>query len=78
MPPKPKTKKTGVRASAPPDQATMVITLYDGTRQPIQGKHFLPKKVYVLRWIAGRHAGVPEFAPPIHNCRLERPTLKGV
>ena len=22
-----------------------------------------PKKVYVLRWIAGRHAGVPEFAP---------------
>ena len=23
-----------------------------------------PKKVYVLRWIAGRHAGVPEFTPP--------------
>jgi hypothetical protein len=23
-----------------------------------------PKKVYVLRWIAGRHAGVPEFDPP--------------
>jgi len=23
-----------------------------------------PKKVYVLRWIAGRHTGVPEFAPP--------------
>ncbi len=23
-----------------------------------------PKEVYVLRWIAGRHAGVPEFAPP--------------
>jgi len=23
-----------------------------------------PKLVYVLRWIAGRHAGVPEFAPP--------------
>ncbi len=23
-----------------------------------------PKQVYVLRWIAGRHAGVPEFAPP--------------
>jgi hypothetical protein len=23
-----------------------------------------PQKVYVLRWIAGRHAGVPEFAPP--------------
>jgi len=23
-----------------------------------------PEVVYVLRWIAGRHAGVPEFAPP--------------
>jgi len=23
-----------------------------------------PAAVYVLRWIAGRHAGVPEFAPP--------------
>lgn len=23
-----------------------------------------PKKVYVLRWIAGKHAGVPEFSPP--------------
>jgi len=23
-----------------------------------------PKEVYVLRWIAGRHAGVQEFAPP--------------
>jgi hypothetical protein len=23
-----------------------------------------PKKVYVLRWIAGQHAGVPEFTPP--------------
>ena len=23
-----------------------------------------PKQVYVLRWIAGKHAGVPEFAPP--------------
>ncbi len=23
-----------------------------------------PKKVYVLRWITGRHAGVSEFAPP--------------
>ena len=23
-----------------------------------------PAVVYVLRWIAGRHAGVPEFAPP--------------
>jgi hypothetical protein len=23
-----------------------------------------PQEVYVLRWIAGRHAGVPEFNPP--------------
>jgi hypothetical protein len=23
-----------------------------------------PRTVYVLRWIAGRHAGIPEFAPP--------------
>jgi hypothetical protein len=23
-----------------------------------------PKSVYILRWIAGRHAGVPEFDPP--------------
>jgi hypothetical protein len=23
-----------------------------------------PKEVYVLRWIAGRHAGIPEFNPP--------------
>lgn len=23
-----------------------------------------PKQVYVLRWVAGRHAGVPEFNPP--------------
>ncbi len=23
-----------------------------------------PKQVYVLRWIAGKHAGVPEFNPP--------------
>lgn len=23
-----------------------------------------PKTVYVLRWIAGRHAGIPDFDPP--------------
>jgi hypothetical protein len=23
-----------------------------------------PQEVYVLRWIAGRHAGIPEFTPP--------------
>jgi hypothetical protein len=41
MPPRPKSKKTGVRAAATADQATMVVTLYDGTRQPIQGNDFL-------------------------------------
>jgi hypothetical protein len=25
-----------------------------------------PRQVYVLRWMAGRHAGVAEFAPPYH------------
>jgi len=25
-----------------------------------------PRQVYVLRWIAGRHAGVPDFEPPYH------------
>jgi hypothetical protein len=23
-----------------------------------------PRQVYVLRWMAGRHAGVPNFEPP--------------
>jgi hypothetical protein len=25
-----------------------------------------PRQVYVLRWIAGRHAGVPDFEPPYY------------
>jgi hypothetical protein len=39
----PKTKKKAItaRAAAPTDQATMVVTLYDGTREPIEGKDFL-------------------------------------
>jgi hypothetical protein len=41
MPPKPKSKKTGARAAATADQATVVVTLYDGTRQSIQDKDFL-------------------------------------
>ncbi len=32
--------------------------------QAITGRLTDPKTVYVLRWIAGRHAGVPEFSPP--------------
>jgi hypothetical protein len=30
----------------------------------ITGGLINPEMVYVLRWIAGRHAGVPEFNPP--------------
>jgi hypothetical protein len=30
----------------------------------ISGSLTNPRQVYVLRWIAGRHAGVPEFNPP--------------
>ncbi len=30
----------------------------------ISGSLTDPRQVYVLRWIAGRHAGVPEFNPP--------------
>src|SRR5260370_31370179 len=28
-------------AAAPADQATMVVTLYDGPREPIEGQYFL-------------------------------------
>ena len=39
--PKTKQKAVTARAVAPADKATMVVTLYDGTRQPIEGKDFL-------------------------------------
>ena len=39
--PKAKEKTITARAAAPADQATMVVTLYDGTREPIEGKDFL-------------------------------------
>src|SRR5437762_14086783 len=39
--PKPRSKKPAFRASTTGDQATMVVTLYDGTREPIQGKDLL-------------------------------------
>ncbi len=39
--PKTKGTKTTASAAAPNDQATMVVTVYDGSRQPIQGKDFL-------------------------------------
>src|SRR2546426_9476246 len=39
--PKAKPKTKTARAAAPADEAAMVVTLYDGTRQPIEGKDFL-------------------------------------
>jgi hypothetical protein len=39
--PKPKQKKRSTRAATSTNQATMVVTLYDGTRLPIQGGEFL-------------------------------------
>jgi hypothetical protein len=37
-----KAKKTAARATTTPtDKATMVVTLYDGTREPIEGQDFL-------------------------------------
>ena len=41
MPPKRRSKKTTATTPAPTDKATMVVSLYDGTRQLIQGKDFL-------------------------------------
>lgn len=38
----------------------LLEVVYNG----ISGSLTDPKQVYVLRWIAGRHAGVPEFDPP--------------
>jgi hypothetical protein len=39
--PKAKAKRTTTPAAVPNDKATMVVTVYDGSRQPIQGKDFL-------------------------------------
>ena len=39
--PKTKAKKAAAPAGVPNGQATMVVTVYDGSRQPIQGKDFL-------------------------------------
>ena len=32
--------------------------------EPLSGGLTNPETVYVLRWMAGRHAGIPEFEPP--------------
>ena len=39
-------------------------TLLEIIPNAITGGLTNPQEVYVLRWIAGRHAGVPEFNPP--------------
>ena len=39
-------------------------TLLEVLPNSIGGGLSNPRQVYVLRWIAGRHAGVPEFDPP--------------
>jgi hypothetical protein len=38
---KTKAKKTTAPAAVPANEATMVVTLYDGTRKPIQAQNFL-------------------------------------
>jgi Calcineurin-like phosphoesterase len=39
-------------------------TLLEVISNGLSGNLTDPRQVYVLRWIAGRHAGVPEFNPP--------------
>lgn len=39
-------------------------TLLEVIPNALTGGLTSPEEVYVLRWIAGRHAGVPEFDPP--------------
>jgi hypothetical protein len=38
--------------------------LLEVLKNKVRGSLTDPCQVYVLRWIAGRHAGVPEFDPP--------------
>jgi len=39
-------------------------TLLEVIPNALTGGLTSPQEVYVLRWIAGRHAGIPEFTPP--------------
>ena len=39
-------------------------TLLEVIPNALTGQKSDPRTIYVLRWIAGRHAGVPEFDPP--------------
>jgi len=43
----------------------------------ISGSLTDPRQVYVLRWIAGRHAGVPEFNPLTSSPRKLRNSAIG-
>jgi hypothetical protein len=42
----------------------MAHALLEVLPNTLSGQKSDPKMIYVLRWIAGRHAGVPEFDPP--------------
>jgi hypothetical protein len=48
---------------ATPDILTIVPVL-EVIPNALSGGLTSPQEVYVLRWSAGRHAGVPEFNPP--------------
>jgi len=56
----------------PEEKAKLLLNIFDGTLAhallEVIPNHFHgptdPVAAYVLRWIAGRHAGVPEFNPP--------------
>jgi hypothetical protein len=77
---KPKKKSTvvNVQEAVPPDKATMVVTVYDGTRQPIQGGDFLIRIFDGFQsqlFDADRPAPTTVFKLPFHynlqdNCRV--------
>lgn len=44
--------------------ATSIYALLEVVANALTHSLTDPRQVYVLRWIAGRHAGVPNFDPP--------------
>jgi hypothetical protein len=44
----------------PPGQEVLLTMIPNGVTRTLTD----PRLVYVLRWIAGRHAGVADFDPP--------------
>jgi hypothetical protein len=54
----------GLLFLSPLDLCPLLHTLLEVIPNAITHGLTDPKEVYVLRWIAGRHAGVPEFTPP--------------